>query len=70
MTPQQGFEKIFNVTHLSHEEVFDIIEARKSRERVKAYHLTNNDERYELLKSVITKETTMKEVAYVHANHR
>lgn len=65
MTEQVILEPLFSVKRLTPEEAFSLISARLKKMKsveTKSYNITNDDQRFELVRQVLNKELTIKEV--------
>ena len=65
MTAQESIEPFFVIKRLSPEEASVLLTARLKRAKhvmPKSYNITNDDQRYELVRRVLARELTIKEV--------
>ena len=73
MIAKEILEPFFVIRRLSPEEATFMMASRLKREKMskpKSYNITSDDQRYELVRRVLAKELTIKEVSHENNDHR
>ena len=68
MTMKEVFEPFFVIRRLSPEDATMMLATRLKKDKSskpKSYNITNDDQRYELVRRVLAKELTIKEVSHM-----
>jgi len=66
MTAKEAIEPLFVIRRLSPEEAMHVLMAKLKKVNLgkpKSYNITSDDQRYELVRRVLAKELTIKEVS-------